>query len=44
MTKWKNDNLSFQISRRPRELFKRSSVGIGKAGDVAPSDIKAEVL
>ncbi|XP_068670734.1 plexin domain-containing protein 2-like isoform X2 [Montipora foliosa] len=32
------------ISRRPRELFKRSPVGVGKAGDVAPSDIKAEVL
>ena len=44
MTKWKDDNLSFQISRRPRELFKRSSVGVGKAGDVGPSDIEVEVL
>ncbi|XP_068670735.1 plexin domain-containing protein 2-like isoform X1 [Montipora foliosa] len=32
------------ISRRPSELFKGSSFGVGKAGDVAPSDIKAEVL
>lgn len=34
----------FQISRRPRELFKSSSVGVDKTGDVAPSNVKLQVL
>ena len=34
----------FQATRRPRELFKRSSDGGGKTGAVAPSDIKPQVL
>ncbi|XP_067056805.1 plexin domain-containing protein 1-like isoform X3 [Acropora muricata] len=32
------------ISRRPRELFKGSSVGVEKTGDVAPSNVKLQVL
>ncbi|XP_067056809.1 plexin domain-containing protein 2-like isoform X3 [Acropora muricata] len=32
------------ISRRPRELFKSSSLGVGKTGDVAPSNVKLQAL